>query len=301
MEKVAIVILNYLNYKDTIECVESLNNDKYCDKEVVIVDNGSNNDSWTVLEAKYCNSRVHLLKSDKNLGFAKGNNIGINYAVNKLNCKFVLLVNNDTIFNDSNLITELMNAYEEGVAVIGPRIIAANGVEQNPVPAEVSKARIEEEFAIYKSLKYRFYNGDLYIKLNENEYFKKMKIMIKKYLLRRGNIDKKGEISNNKKSQDLVLHGACMLLTKDYFNYYSGLFPNTFLYYEENILTLLTKKVGLYKKFINSVNIYHKEDQSSKMSFNNLSKVKKKYLFDSMKLCKELFDLSYDQIINKFF
>ncbi|MDM0929796.1 glycosyltransferase family 2 protein [Clostridium perfringens] len=300
MEKIAVVILNYLNYQDTIECIESLKNDVYENKEIIVVDNNSTNNSWEILNEKYKDDNIYFLKSEKNLGFAKGNNIGIKYARDVLKASFILLVNNDTIFNETKLLSEMINAYENDVAIIGPRIIEANGLEQNPVPIEVSKKVVEERYnkLMNPNLKDRIKNSNMYSKAKNKKVFK----IIKKILVKqRENSYPSKEISPNICSKDLVLHGACMMLTKSYFEYYDKLFPETFLYYEENILTLLTKKVNLKKKFINNVAIFHKEDMSSMISFGNSDKVKQKYELDSVKKCIEIFELSYDEIIYKYF
>lgn len=301
MEKVAVVILNYLNYKDTIECIESIKNDKYENKEVIVVENGSSNESWDELSRLYGNTSIHLIKSDKNLGFARGNNLGIRYATDKLNCKFVLVVNNDTIFNDSNLLTNLMEATGEGIAVIGPRIISADGQEQNPTNIVVSKEAIEEEYRICNSFRHKFNQSKFGKKLINNKTYIKVKDYLKKVIKGSETTTNTSSIHENCQSVDLVLHGSCMMLTEEYFKYYPELFPETFLYFEENILTLLTRKVGLKKKFINNCYIYHKEDQSSQMSFNNLNKVKAKFHFESMAKCQKLFDLSYEEIISEYF
>lgn len=292
--RIAIVILNYLNYKDTIECVESLEADLYINKSIIIVDNNSNNDSWKILNEKYSlRDDITLIKSDKNLGFAGGNNLGIVYAREKLKCNNVLLVNNDTIFEDKTMITTLMSEYEAGVAVIGPRIISANYKDQNPIETEVSKEQIEKEFKYFNSNKYRFKKTKIFKVLKNNVILARIKLSVDK--------NKKRQLLKKSLSKDLVLHGACMLLTKDYFEYYPFLFPDTFLYYEENILTLLTRKVNLKKKFVDSVYIYHKEDQSSEMSFENNDDIRLKYLANSMRMCNELFDLDYTKIIDNYF
>lgn len=301
MNKLAIVILNYLNYSDTIECLESLKNDNYPNKEIVVVDNNSTNESVYKLE-EYCkkNVNVHFIESEENLGFAKGNNLGIVYARKNLNCNFVLLVNNDTVFKDSDMITELMNSYERNVGVIGPRIISADKFEQNPIGTVVTKEKVANHKKQILSFSNKCRQSDLYIKL------KRIKLLCK---LMSKLFNKNKECINDQEiiikpttcSEKMVLHGACMLLTKDYFEYYPYLFPNTFLYYEENILTLLTDKVGLKKKYIANAFIYHKEDQSSLMSFNNSNKVKRKHLLNSIKECEELFDYTYSQIFEKYF
>ena len=297
MDKVAVVILNYLNYKDTIECIESLENDKYSNKEIIIVDNGSHNESWQVLSDKYKNSNIHLVKSEENLGFAKGNNLGIKYARNNLKCNYILLTNNDTIFKDNNMITSLINSYEEGIAVIGPRIISADNQEQNPILSVVTKEKINEEYDIMESFKHKFNESKIGKKIRNN----KVMVSLKKLIKKENNIDVNKINVQDKTSEELILHGACMLLTKDYFKYYPELFPKTFLYYEENILTLITKKVNLKKRFVCNCFIYHKEDQSSKMSFNNLNNIRKKHLIESMKLCENLLDLGYEEILKEYF
>lgn len=286
MNKVGVVILNYLNYKDTIECIDSLKDESYQNIEVIIVDNGSNNESFEKIK-EHCKGlkNTYCLKSEENLGFAKGNNIGIEYAVNELNCDFVLVVNNDTIFEDKNLINNLVESYEEGVAVIGPRIIAANGLDQNPIKHIIDKQATERHLR-------ECGEGKSFIK---DSAFYRAVIKAKRVIA--GRISREEEHN----SKELVLHGACFMLTKDYFKYYPYLFPGTFLYYEENIITVLTKKVSLKKKLIDNAYIYHKEDQATEMSFNNDAGIRRKFYVDSAKECLKLYDLSYDEIIKEYF
>ena len=294
MEKVAIILLNYLNYNDTIECVESIKKVEYNEKYIIIVDNGSNNKSLDILNEKYKYSDIHIIESSKNLGFARGNNLGIAYAREKLKCNFVLLANNDTIFTDADIITRLVEAYDKDVAVIGPRIISADKMEQNPVRLSIKREDVKNEYDFINNWKYKFKLTKYYrfLKNIKNKINRSNEINIKK---------KDINLSPNITSEDLILHGACMMLTKDYFKYYTGLFPDTFLYYEEDILALITKKVKLKKKFINNTSIYHKEDQSSLVSFNNSKSVKVKYQIQSMEICLKLFDMSYNEIISKYF
>lgn len=296
MELVCVVILNYLNYTDTIECVESVRKDNYKNKRIIIVDNCSYNESFDVLVEKYKNDEeIFVLKTEDNLGFAKGNNIGIKFAREKWNCDFILLLNNDTVCNNRNLITELINAYELNIAIIGPRIISANKREQNPVIENFSKMNLEK--VLFEKNSYKDKIRKYLIKI-------KPLVQIKRFLFNKYvSYDEigKNKIASNVCSTDLILHGSCMLLTKDYFKYYPYLYPNTFLYYEENILTLITKKVGLNKKFINTTDIFHKEDQSSELSFNNDRNIINKYIKESMLLCYNLFDMDYDEILEKHF
>lgn len=286
MNKVGIVILNYLNYKDTVDCVNSLLKDKYPIKEIIIVDNHSENGSKEFLQ-NYLNTlqeKVYFLENNKNDGFARGNNVGIVFARKKLHCEFLLIVNNDTVFIDENLINKLLAAYEEGIAVIGPRVISKNGYEQNPIGI-MSYNDVKKHFKIKSQAKI-FLKNIRADRLLDN--------IRKKYTKIRNDLIKQ-EIG-----LDLVLHGSCMFLTPDYFKYYPYLFPETFLYYEENILTLLTHKVGLKKKFITSSKIFHKEDQSSILSFDNDDNIICKYMSESKYIAERLKDLDYVEIIKCF-
>lgn len=301
MQKIAIVILNYLNYKDTIACVKSLTKVKYYHKEVIIVENGSSNKSWDVLNNMYGKSNVHILKSDENLGFAQGNNIGIEYARNKLDCNFVLLVNNDTIFRDVNILTRLAESYEIGIAAIGSRIITADGFNQNPVGILRIEEKVEKDYHHLINIKKDNFDHHLTIK----DRLKRIKFL--KQIIRRLKRIGRNKINVTKESRpeitsgELLLHGACILLTPDYFKYYPKLFPKTFLYHEEDILNILINKVGLKCRYINDVYIYHKEDQSSEMSFNNLIEKKAQYALDSLMYGRKLLELSYNKIVKSYF
>ena len=87
MPKVFIIILNWNNWPDVLECLTSLQNNDYPNYQVVIVDNGSS----LRPEAP---GGVKVIYNSKNLGFAGGNNLGIKYLLQK-NCQQILILNND--------------------------------------------------------------------------------------------------------------------------------------------------------------------------------------------------------------
>ncbi|AXC11518.1 glycosyl transferase, family 2 [Acidisarcina polymorpha] len=90
---VTCIVLNWNGWADTIECLKALERCVYPRLNVVVVDNGSTNDS--VLRIKAAHPGVALLEAGRNLGFAGGNNIGIRYALER-GADFVWLLNNDT-------------------------------------------------------------------------------------------------------------------------------------------------------------------------------------------------------------
>jgi len=255
-----IVILNYLNYEDTIECVHSILNDKYGKViPIVLVDNHSNNNSFEILNEKFKKiSNIHILKSNKNLGFAKGNNIGITYLRRNFSIDNVLLLNNDTVINDSAYLEYFYNNnYSKKIGAIGSKIIGKDNLNQNPISKKVS---------LRNAIKYL-----IWLNLNQNILYKK-----------HNNRNKMQNPQINNLSDGFYLHGSAIMLTKPYLEIFGGFYNGTFLYYEENILSYLINKSDLSFDYVSKVSIYHKEDMSSSLSFSNNNKVKKKFVEKSI-------------------
>lgn len=89
-----IIIINYNNYQDTIECIASIKQqtNKFC--VPVIVDNASTNESVKVIKNTYPD--CVLIENNDNLGFSGANNIGADYAL-KENADIITFLNNDMV------------------------------------------------------------------------------------------------------------------------------------------------------------------------------------------------------------
>lgn len=98
--RVGIVLVNLNSYEDTAVCLDSLKDITYPNVEVIVVDNGSKDDSGERLRLQYPD--VTHIHSAQNLGFTGGNNLGIDHAMQH-GCDHVLLLNNDTIVTPSFL------------------------------------------------------------------------------------------------------------------------------------------------------------------------------------------------------
>jgi len=152
LPKVAVIVLNWNGWRETIECLESLYHVSYPDHSVIVVDNDSSNDSVERIK-KWCegrrelieltrqdaegsrsqgtmhddlpsNKNLILIRNDKNYGFAEGNNIGIRWTIRTIKPDLILLLNNDTVV-DPGFLTELVSAAETsgmGVGILGPKI-----------------------------------------------------------------------------------------------------------------------------------------------------------------------------------
>jgi len=114
--RVTTIILNWNGMKDTLECIESVRNLDYPDMRIIVVDNGSTDDSTTVIRQRY--PSITLLESKRNLGFTGGNNLGIVKAL-EMGTDFVWLLNNDTVVDRDalrNMVQAIGNSQDVGIA-----------------------------------------------------------------------------------------------------------------------------------------------------------------------------------------
>lgn len=92
---ISVVILNWNGAADTLCCLDSLRALTYPHFGVVVVDNGSTDESLPQLRSYAASYPLMLVETARNLGYAGGNNVGIRNAL-KLGADFVLVLNNDT-------------------------------------------------------------------------------------------------------------------------------------------------------------------------------------------------------------
>ena len=116
-----IIVLNWNRKDDTKECLDSLQFLTYSNYKVVVVDNGSTDNSVEYLK-KYFLS-VKFIQNSSNLGFALGNNIGIKYALQE-KADYILILNNDTIVS-ATFLEKLINVMtkDSTIAIAGPKIL----------------------------------------------------------------------------------------------------------------------------------------------------------------------------------
>ena len=92
--KVSIVLLNWNGLEDTSECLRSVMDLEYYNREVIVVDNGSSDGSVKMLKRRF--PSITIMENKENLGFAGANNQAIEYALAR-GAEFVWLLNNDTV------------------------------------------------------------------------------------------------------------------------------------------------------------------------------------------------------------
>jgi GT2 family glycosyltransferase len=126
---VLAVILNWNGADHTLTCVQHLLNQSGADADILIVDNGSTDDS--VERIRTSRLPVRLTQLDTNKGFAGGMNVGLETARNE-SYEYVWLVNNDA-FASPTCLAELMRRMvrDPSSVMLSPRLLERDGTEQH--------------------------------------------------------------------------------------------------------------------------------------------------------------------------
>jgi GT2 family glycosyltransferase len=218
---VSIITVNFNQTKITLELLESLQKISYPNIEIIVVDNASQTDDIEILKQQF--PSIILIKSDKNLGFAGGNNLGIYQS----HGKYLLFINNDTEVPEAFL-EPLVNKLESDktIGVVSPKILFF----YNPDTIQ---------FAGYTEMNpYTMRNNLVGYRQKDN-----------------GNFDKSGYTP--------FAHGAAMMVPRSVIERVGLMADIYFLYYEEHDWFSRIKKAGYKIYFVADSKIYHKESMST--------------------------------------
>lgn len=236
MLKVSLVILNWNGIDDTLECldsVEKLNTDDF-ELNIIVVDNGSTDDSLEKLSKV---KGINLVVNKENLGFAAGNNTGINYAL-KNGADYIVIINNDVIL-EKNSISELVEMMKDNpkIGAISPKIYFAKGFEYKKGYKRSDLGKVI------------WYAGG---KLDwDNVYGKTYGV---------DEVDK-GQYEEARETDFAT--GTCVILSRDAIEKVGMFDARYYMYYEDTDLSQRIKKVG-YKVMFNPKSIiWHKVAQGS--------------------------------------
>jgi GT2 family glycosyltransferase len=107
--KIAVLLLNWNGIEFTVPCIESLLRSSVKPNSIIVVDNASIDDSVNVLKSLF--SDIQIIENKSNLGFAGGNNVGLQKILSD-NYDYIWVLNNDTIV-DENCLNDLIEAMEQ--------------------------------------------------------------------------------------------------------------------------------------------------------------------------------------------
>lgn len=217
--EISVITINYNGLEDTCALIESIPFNE--NMEVIVVDNASNNQEAEAITKKY--PKVKVIKSEKNLGFAGGNNLGIKAAQGK----YLFLINNDTIFKEFN-IQALINRIESNpnIGIVCPKIRFA--WDNNPI-----------QYTGYTPLS-RITVRNRAIGFGENDH---------------------GQYDTAHPTP--YAHGAAMLIRRDAIDKVGLMPECYFLYYEELDWSMMFTRAGYQIWYEPTCTIYHKESQAT--------------------------------------
>jgi len=111
-----VIIVNFNGQEIISRCLESVYKSSVLPKSVIIVDNASRDDSVSFIRDKF--PRVKVIESKENLGFGRGNNLGMLHS----KAEYILFLNSDVIL-DGNCAKKLLEGFEkDDIAVLDPII-----------------------------------------------------------------------------------------------------------------------------------------------------------------------------------
>lgn len=244
-KKTAVLILNYNNYEDTINCIDSVEKYNTAPIKYIVVDNGSKRKNVVNALSAYLKNKfgdeylqieestevnklpyVTFLVSKVNDGYACGNNKGLRLAYADAEIDKVMVLNNDVLFVE-DIIPSLSEAIDsdDHIGIVSPLLYKKDMVDLDYNCARRCEGvwRTIERFLFY-------YINPFGIK---NQWDVKQK-----YLLDRP------ELRYTDRFEIALPSGSCMLFSKKLFEQIGSFDPHTFLYNEENILYQKLHAIG---------------------------------------------------------
>lgn len=218
--KLSIITVTYNGFHDTCELIDSIPLNE--EMEVIVVDNASKQNEAQLLQQKY--PQIKTIRSEANLGFAGGNNLGIKAAKGK----YLFFVNNDTLFKADTHFKALIDRLEsnENIGMVCPKIRFS--WDQCPI-----------QFAGYTPLS---------------------PITLRNHSIGFGE-EEKGQY--NTPHPTPYAHGAAMMTKREVIDK-AGLMPECFfLYYEELDWSMMITRAGYEIWYEPNCTIYHKESQTT--------------------------------------
>ncbi|CAH7078492.1 Glyco_trans_2-like domain-containing protein [Vibrio chagasii] len=263
---IALVILNYKTYIDSYELMKSIYNNELGDEiTVFFVDNETNEYELSKLKSAVIDFGldIHFLPQKDNLGFARGMNVGIDKA-RELKFEFVVCSNNDVLIPSTFSFSELVAPYQDdnNIAWIGPQITNLDSVTQNPLYLSDPFGSASRKKLIKSIFLLPFFGRSIFILRGLlKHYFSRTRVEFK--------VENEAVVDSIESGRVYSLHGSFFVLTPAYFSHYKNMDNNTFLYYEELILSKKLENRGLICYLNASIEVIHKEDSSTDACFGS--------------------------------
>jgi len=241
-----IILVHYNSDQETTNCLRSLDKislpiDSYT---VVVVDNGST----IPFEKPQLNreTQVHYLRSEANLGFTGGNNLGIHYAIEKFNSDYIILLNNDTyVAKDAFKILIEHASTHAKAGIVAPKIYFAEGREYHR----------------------QSYQSEM---LGTVLWYAGGSIDWQHLVAFHRGVDELDRGQFTTQAQSEFATGCCMLIKREIFEKIGLLDRRYFLYLEDVDFNMRTKQFGYEVHYVDDAQVWHVNAGSSSGSGSQL-------------------------------
>ena len=252
---IGMVIVNYNDYETTKRLLDNVKDYKVL-KEIVVVDNRSTDNSLEELR-KLKNKKITVIDSGENKGYSYALNVGCKYLIDKYKSLNIVISNSDIIIESELDIKDLNSYISTKNVIVGPTIIQGNDLNRGfkiPTPWQDIKQNIVffGKRVLAKELSYP-----------DNYYHK--------------DISKVDTVS-----------GCFFMISSKHLEDMGYFDENVFLYYEENIMGIKTKKLGKNIIVCNNVDVIHDHSVSIDKSLKRIKK------YDILKTSQEYFEKKYN-------
>ncbi len=252
---IGMVIVNYNDYETTKRLLDNVKDYKVL-KEIVVVDNRSTDNSLEELR-KLKNKKITIIDSGENKGYSYALNVGCKYLIDKYKSLNIVISNSDIIIDNELDIKDLNSYISTKNVIVGPTIIQGNDLNRGfkiPTPWQDIKQNIVffGKRVLAKELSYP-----------DNYYHK--------------DISKVDTVS-----------GCFFMISSKHLEDMGYFDENVFLYYEENIMGIKTKKLGKNIIVCNNVDVIHDHSVSIDKSLKRIKK------YDILKTSQEYFEKTYN-------
>lgn len=234
---VGLVIVNYNRGHLVKEMVELYLNYS-CINSIVIIDNVSSDNSLAILKS-ISDSKVVLFPQNENLGYARGNNIGLRYLYETLNYDYAFIVNPDVYFSE-NVLTRIVSAFES-----------------HPEYAVITSARVDPDSKVPNLQYCKSYYGTYWQMLlslinTTRHYYLQKKYAVYDY-----------DINNHNVQEVCVVPGSFFGIRLKMLKEVGYLDEGTFLYGEEQCLATKLERTGYKEGFVSDVVYEHRHIRNS--------------------------------------
>lgn len=241
--KLGLVVLNYNDSETTISFLNHIK--KYgIIERIVVVDNCSTDDSFKELK-KFEGGNIDVLQTDKNRGYAAGNNYGVGYLTKECNPEYIIISNPDVFFEEAALETmvEFLESRPDAAAVT----CKMNCLSTISLPIAWKLPKFADCLVQDSYILKKIFGDPLEYSKEELDF---------------GicNVD--------------VLPGSLFIIKAAAFDKVGGFDEHTFLYYEENILAFKLKEAGYKNYLLNCCSYDHMHSVSID---KNIASVKKRF------------------------